>query len=341
MGVSHSVELFADQDSPTDVGQKSVMTASLDDLDPPVTAEQFLAEFIDHFKWPIDPAAEAVLKSCTVTEASADDFTVKVILDGAKLDSYGYGKGDGTDRMRSWKRVVVDRVSKRITTHDYVPEPTLGAWVDEASDKEAVAVFHMQLLSGPTRAEFWVVDKEGTRLSDAGLAQGVYHLTDRVVGALQAAAKAKVKVAPGKSIRNQGEDSVLTQPMEEHVDYDSFFDKMTTVMKEKMEKLPNAEVEVAATEVVVRVKEQDADGKERVHTHTIKHSAESGEMVITHTDQDGKIVNTSFRQVHKSPLVVEAWNITRNGDRTAGAAFAKMVQKEVNEIIERANSWFG
>lgn len=78
-----------------------------------------------------------------------------------------------------------------------------------------------------------------------------------------------------------------------------------------------------------------------VSTHTLKFSADAGELTIAHTDNEGKVVNTSFRQVHKSPLVVEAWNITRSGERSAGVAFSKLVQKEVNEIIDRANSWFG
>ena len=31
-----------------------------------------------------------------------------MILDGQKLDKVGFGKGDGTDRMRMWKKVVCD-----------------------------------------------------------------------------------------------------------------------------------------------------------------------------------------------------------------------------------------
>ena len=29
-------------------------------------------------------------------------------MDGQKLDKFGYGKGDGTDRVRLWKKVVMD-----------------------------------------------------------------------------------------------------------------------------------------------------------------------------------------------------------------------------------------
>jgi len=341
MGTSHSVELIPEQDSPSAPGCKSVLTGSFDDLDPPVSAEAFLNELIEYLRWPVDPTTEAVLKSCTVVENGTDDFTVKILVDGVKLDSYGYGKGDGTDRVRSWKRVKVDRAAMKVTTEDYVPEPALGAWADEASDKEVIATAHIQLLKDPTRGEFWVVDKEGNRHSGDGLAQGLYFWTDRVIGQLHAEAKAKVKAAQGKGMKHPGEDSIVTEPLDEHVDYDSFFDKMVTVIKEKLEKAPNAEIEAGESEIVCRMTETDAEGQQKVSTHTLKFSADAGELTIAHTDNEGKVVNTSFRQVHKSPLVVEAWNITRSGERSAGVAFSKLVQKEVNEIIDRANSWFG
>mmetsp|Transcript_45759 Transcript_45759/g.133237 ORF Transcript_45759/g.133237 Transcript_45759/m.133237 type:complete len:344 (-) Transcript_45759:41-1072(-) len=343
MGSSHSVELIPDQDSPTEPGQQSIISAPLDELDPPVDAAQAFAGLLDHFRRPLDEQSEAIMKSCEITEnAGPDDFTVKVVVDGVKLDRYGFGRGDGMDRVRSWRRFVVDRAGKRITAHDYVSEIALGAWADEASDAQVLATVSIQMLEGPPRIEMWVIGQDGKRFSGKELAEGSYVVTDKVIRLIQDEVKAKVKARPAKAIKHAGEDSVVTDPMDAHVEYDAFFDKLVTVVKEKLEKIPEAEVEeVSTNEVIARVRQTTADGKEQIHMHTLKYCAASGEATITRMDHEGKAFNTSFRVVHKSPLVVEAWNITLTGERTAGEEFARLVQREVNEVIDRVNSWFG
>mmetsp|Transcript_74906 Transcript_74906/g.216574 ORF Transcript_74906/g.216574 Transcript_74906/m.216574 type:complete len:340 (-) Transcript_74906:153-1172(-) len=339
MGSSHSVELYPSQESPTEPGQLSVISASLDDLDPPVTAEQFLAEAIELMKRPVDSVTEAIMKSLEVTEnGSPDDFVVKLIVDGTKLDAYGYGKGDGTDRVRTWKRVVADRAAMHITTYEYVLDIALGAWESEASDAEVLATLHLQMLSGPTRIESWVLPKEGERLHNDDLAKGLYHWTDAIIGQLHSVAKAKVKAAVGKAIKNVGEDSVVSEPMDEHVDYDSYFDKMVTVVKEKLEKIPEVESETSEGKMVFKVKGKDEEG---FLTWTVSYSAESGELTIVNHDPKGQLVSTSFRQLHRSPLVLEAWNISGRGERSAGPSFARLIQQEIIIVIDRANSWFG
>lgn len=344
MGVSHSVELLEDQDSPTEPGKKSIISASVDDLDPPVSGDQLISEYVAWLKKPIDPMTEAILKSCTVTDDGPDACTVKVVLDGIKLDSYGYGKGDGTDRVRSWKKVVVDKAAGKVVTSDYVSEPALGAWLDEATDKEVLATSTFQVLKDPTRIEFSVVTKDGERLSGAFLRDALYALTDRLIGEIHDQVKAKVKVTCGKAIKTAGEDSVISQPLDEHADYESYFDKMVAVLREKLEKIPNVEMEdISGAEFRAKVPTppKEGDSEERKNTIIVKHSVESGEMTVTTRADDGQVVSTTFRQVHKTPFVVEAWNIDRGGERSVGDAFAKEVQKQVNEVIERLNSWFG
>ena len=49
--------------------------------------------------------------------------------------SLGYGKGDGTDRVRNWKKVSADRSKLRITCVDYVDEGKMGAWVTDAKEE--------------------------------------------------------------------------------------------------------------------------------------------------------------------------------------------------------------
>ena len=42
------------------------------------------------------------------------------------------------------------------------------------------------------------------------------------------------------------------------------------------------------------------------------------------------------RVVHRSPLVMEGWDIDADGNRLSGMAKAKEVQKNINNMIDKA-----
>lgn len=336
MGSGHSIELIADADSLAEPGTRVVMTASLDDIDPPIGGQQFFEEMLAISRT-VDPIAENVLKEIQVKEESPTKVTIKVILDGKKLDSYGYGKGDGTDRVRVWKKFDIDMGSLSAVVLDYVMEPLQGAWIDECSDKEVVLTTYLKVIKDPTRVEVYSILPDGTRLSGTELQQGLWPIFDAIVGSIQLEARAKVKMTPNApSIKEKGKVSAVSEPMDEHVYYDAFFDSFLAVMKEDMQSVQGTTFEEGDGEImVVQPISEGETVKQR-----IQFNQESGEINIAFI-KDGKIMRQQHHVIQQSPLVMEAWNVGPDGDRTAGPSATKMLQKQVNRAIDKANSWFG
>jgi len=346
MGGGHSVELLADQDAVSEKfrGKKCIMSATLDDLDPPAEPDGVFKELVEWLRRPVEPMGEGVLKSVTVTEDDGEDnFTTKVIADGFKLDAYGFGKGDGTDRVTRWKKVKLDRANGVVEWTDLVSELTLGAWADEATGETGTCIT-VTILKKPHRLEIVIQDADGTNPSGEAVANALYGLTDRIVGMVQQLAKAKVKASV--ETKGSGEKSVMVEPMDEHVDFDGFFNKFITIQREKFEKIPDVKIEGEGevegkggfTAVATA---PAADGSVKKMTHTVKYSLESGEVSVEMKDSEDNIASTTYFLLHPKPIQLEAWTITRTGERVAGESSARMVQMDVNETIERMSSWFG
>lgn len=337
MGASHSAQLFEEQASTAEPGTKSIISESLENLDPPPTEHEIVEEFLRIVRYPVDSTTEAVLKQVDVQEKSPDDFIVKVILDGKKLDGYSKGRGDGIDRVKTWKRVLVDRTKHVITAEDFVDEGQLGAWADEASDKEVVCKTSLHLLSDPLRLEF-LLDKDGQRLAIAPVRDALYVWSDAIINGIHSTKTAKAQVtADAPSIKDKDAKSNVSDPLEAHVSYDNFFLYLVAVMKEDFSKVPGAEAsEVSATEFVVELKLEEDSTQRRV----LKLDAEKGETQVE-VFLDGKLARTQYNVVHRSPLVVESWGIDHEGSRVTGASAARELQSWANRAIDKANSWFG
>eukprot|EP00449_Zooxanthella_nutricula_P025118 CAMPEP_0198540936 /NCGR_PEP_ID=MMETSP1462-20131121/53480_1 /TAXON_ID=1333877 /ORGANISM="Brandtodinium nutriculum, Strain RCC3387" /LENGTH=339 /DNA_ID=CAMNT_0044271079 /DNA_START=60 /DNA_END=1079 /DNA_ORIENTATION=- len=339
MGGGHSVELFPDKDSETKPGHKCVMSASLDALKPPVPPDDLIDEMVEWFERPVDVTGEAMLKSVTLTEnGGMDDFTVKVIFDGSKLQAYGMGKGDGsdTDRVRRWKRVIVDRAKRSLILIDYVPEAKFGVWVGEEEEKELFRVT-MTILEKPHRLEF-LCQAQDQFMAGEFITNALYGLTDNIVGRVQALSKSVVKAVMGEV---DGKVAVVVKGLEEHVDESQFFEKFVGLLRSRLESIPGANLEdVDDNTFTVEAERPRADGSMVPGKHIVKHDADSGE--ISHAvEDDGVIVNTSFWKLHGSPLMLEAWHVTKTGERIATKSLARNLQTHVNDAIEKANSWFG
>lgn len=334
MGASHSVELMAEQES-TQPGMMSIISGPLDALDPPISREEAYEETIALLKYPMDPITEGLKKDLQVTQQDANTFVMKLILDGKKLDSFGYGKGDGTDRVRFWKKVTCNRDKFSITVQDYVPERELGAWVTEAKE-EVKASCEINFLQDPPQIEF-CVDQEGKRWADPETRDGLYSWTDNILGGLHAFKTAKVKVIPDQpSIKEKGLKSMVSEPMDEHVSYENFFPQMVKFTKDFLGKVPNMTLDESDGEIRGSVTNEQGE----VTKHVVKFDEAAGEMSITMIQQD-KVRAELHRKVHRSPLVVEAWDLDAEGQRLTGSAKAKEIQKNVNVMIDKANSWFG
>uniref|UniRef100_A0A7S2VRI5 Uncharacterized protein n=1 Tax=Zooxanthella nutricula TaxID=1333877 RepID=A0A7S2VRI5_9DINO len=342
MGGGHSVELLADQDAVSEKfrGKKCIMSATLDDLDPPAEPDGVFKELVEWLRRPVEPMGEGVLKSVTVTEDDGEDnFTTKVIADGFKLDAYGFGKGDGTDRVTRWKKVKLDRANGVVEWTDLVSELTLGAWADEATGETGTCIT-VTILKNPHRLEIVIQDADGTNPSGEAVANALYGLTDRIVGMVQQLAKAKVKASV--ETKGSGEKSVMVEPMDEHVDFDGFFNKFITIQREKFEKIPGVVIDdpTEGEFVTVAIIPQP-DGSEKTSTNSVKHNVNTGSITLEMHDTEGILVNTMYWQLHKDPLQLEAWSITKTGERIVSESIARVVQFDTNQTIERANSWFG
>eukprot|EP00435_Cladocopium_sp_Y103_P046181 s2555_g13.t1 len=153
---------MAEQES-SQPGLQSIISGPLDGLDPPITCKEAFEETIALLRYPLDPISEGLKKELQITELDANSFVVKLILDGKKLDSFGYGKGDGTDRVRHWKKVVAKPEKMSITVTDFVPEAQLGEWLSDAKEEplnfcgifNCHALVECQFLSKPCTV-FWL-----------------------------------------------------------------------------------------------------------------------------------------------------------------------------------------
>jgi hypothetical protein len=340
MGQANAVEWYADQDSPTDQGCLSAISGSLDDIEPPIAVSKFMEGLLEILRRPVSPIEEPVLKSVDMEEHGPDAFTVKVILDGKKLSAYGFGREDDCDRVSTWKKVTHDRAQMKIITEDYVPGPPMpGEWLDKAEDIEVLTTCHIKMLSSPTRIECWLF-RAGQRVADEDLCKVLTNFTNAVIGGIQAEATAKVKIAAGPSRKVPGHSSAVSEAMDDHVYYEGFFDALVKFVKHNHSLIPGGRIEDVNDKEFHAVLPGPPGKEENETTIIIKHSEESGLMSIETRNKD-TVFSRQFRQLHKDPLVYEAWLEDAEGVHSASKTFVRDQLRIVNAVIDKANSWFG
>ncbi|CAE7639105.1 scoF [Symbiodinium sp. CCMP2456] len=293
-------------------------------------------------RYPVDSVAEGLMKKFEVTEVDAKTFVAKAILDGQKLDKFGYGKGDGTDRVRLWKKVVMDDANLTLTVQDFVPEAALGAWVGEASDKVPLNNCIVQFERKPPRLIFIFDDQEGKRQADDAMKNALYTWSDAIVGGVITFKTSKVQVTGNApSIVDGGKtQSMITSPMDDLVGYDKFWDQHLKYCKDFVRNMPGAQCEDISPDEFKGTVVLDPANPSEVTTHKIV-SSKSDNKVNWTVEYQGKVVSEMHRIVHQSPLVLEGWDMDASGTRVAGTSKAKEMQKAVNEIVRKASSWFG
>jgi len=335
MGSGPSVEVQVEVDSISEPGTKCCQTASLAEY----SYNTLVDELLDISRYPVDPMKEAVLKSCDVQVHGPDEFTVKVVLDGKKLDSYGYGKGDGTDRVDNWTRIVCNREKRCIDSYAIVIFP--GMWIDEVDPKKQWIHSRTTFLEDPLRIEFYIDVLEGPeagkRLAN-DMAKG--SMMAYLYGALSNMQARKVKCRPDQdSIRDKGQKSVVSEPMDDHTDYDTFFTNWVDGMKNPptMPGVPPAELtEVSETELYL--KRTLEDGTKFVTK--ITHDKDTGEVYSVVFRNSDKISSSVF-VLHREPLRFEAWHEDKSGDRRAGSGAARAMQMQLDASLAKGSSWFG
>lgn len=331
MGAKPSVQMTADTDSVLEPGTKVVMSEGLE-----VDFDLLMDEYLEQHRYPIDSMKEYVLKSCDIEEHGKDDFTVKVILDGKKLDSYGYGRGDGIDRIDLWTRVTADRTKRELWSRPIVPPP--GAWADEVDQVTAGGGACSRFTTEePMRCEFHIVLPDGSAYEQA------IDVVQPILGAaIMEVSKKKVKVKSDQdSIKASGEKSVVSEPMDEFTTYDEFWDKFIEVLKAGDAAVSPELVEVSDSEFHTVVTDTITDPTtEQKWITKIRHSKESGEIQIVTMNNSG-ILSKAVIILHKDPLRVESWGEDKDGVRQFGRGSAKGLQRYIDAVLEpKSSGWF-
>lgn len=330
-------------------GRMSITSASLDDLDPPVSGKDAFREAVFLIKQPL-PIWQPIMKNAEVTE-DANTINVKFTLDGKALDGYGFGKGDGTDKIVSFKKVIVDE-SKLMLTIDELVDPVNGAFVGspEASGDKKFSSTTCKLLTSPTRIEFTVSNHQespefGANPSEGPMVDALYPWSDTIISNLQSEATAQIKFSVGDSIQEPGKKSVVSTSMEDVVGYDAFMDAWIASAKKLFGSIPDASMEdISETEFKVTA------GELNIHA---KFDRDTGTFVAKNSTKE-QIQNTVYRVLHKdvktgggyggaaagSKMVMEAWDVLGSGERIASDATVRMVRKNMNDVVKAATSWW-
>jgi len=327
MGIVGSAPMLAfheEQESPTEAGERSAMSDPLPDH---VDYDNFLDAIVDSMRYPVGPQLATLLKSCEVSEEGAEEFHVKVVLDGEKLARWGVKPpAPGIDRVHLWNRVQFSREDRTIHTTTYKPGWERDGGEDTADRNVVFTEGFSNILRNPLRCEFWL-KVQGARFANRQCADLMQEVAAPII---QSLARRKVRVmhdAPSPSCGSN--KSVISEPLGEHISYNAFFDTKLVVLKT----IPGTVVEeLSPTEFQVKL--QGAEGPPATLVTTITHDKEAGEIATVLMSEAG-VVRKVFTKLHRQPLCLECWLEDQNGQRNAGRAFAKEVQAEVDQIMEK------
>jgi len=326
MGNSLIAPFHPDQESLTEPGRLSALS---DAVPGKVTAQHLMDGFRAYTIHPVDERVGYVVKTIEVTEHTPDDIEVKVILDGPKLDKYGYGDGKGTDRVHVWNRSKFTQDT--VTCEVYISDCWLG---EELKRVSMTTTAKLVQTDTKLRVEFYMETPNGERISDStasGTADGVLEPILRI----QTQSKVFV-LADAPSPSDGSVTSIMSPALDEFADYDKFFQGCLSVFKTP----PMRTVEFS--EVSDSTFRLDWLDGEIACCCEFTHSLQTGEIAWV-TNNNGKVLKTDYRKVHKSPLLFEAWQITDEGVRVANKKYARQVQLELNGILDTcasAGGWF-
>jgi len=350
MGNSHLCELRQDQDSIAEPGQRCITSGPLEDLDPPISLSEVLDEADIFYRNPLlaAPELEDRLKSLELHDHGPDDFTVKVTLDGEKLDALGEGRGDGMHKVIVWTRCIVDRRRMVIQSLNYVQSFGDGVWLDEASDENVVFRIVEYGLGPPDRVEL-LIDIMGLRKTDEQMCAGIHAIFDKIARARQLARDAKVQVRHGaRSIKEVGTVSNVSAPIdEEDLTFEDLFKSMLGILQagvanSKREFWIDANGEAPAADSLEAFIAQEPPKVRRGIRRDVAFEQQRGEikMLEIAIAEDGKVAWPSWSRVrtciiHKDPLVVESWTEDSSGGHTSSAWAARKLQEWINLAIEK------
>lgn len=325
MNVQHEV------DSPTMPGMKSCVTESLEEY---CTFNSLFDQILNIIRDPLVPTENFLLKSLTVTEDGPEEFTVKVIHDAKKLETFGWGKEDGTDRVRSWVKVWHSRSKRELITEEYHE--------DGRMEIRCTARF----LSDPLRIEFWGDHVSGARRCGKFYAAVVKHMF--IVPSLKSLVKRKVYVAHSVRAVDGHGVSCLSDPLDDYATYDGLMYLLLDVLKSPAKKgkfefteIAENQFEIKLPGPPIRPPEGDEPPPRVTLTTLYKWDYERGQInAVISVGND--LLHTAWIRVHKDPLRLEYW-IEEGVTRLAGRMETVLLQEIVDAVVRKAeglDGWF-
>jgi hypothetical protein len=339
MGGKISVTVEAEQDSISQPGsgRKVVLSEPLDQWeDKGVNYTSFLNELAQELSTAA-PVVEPVVKEKVykqVVEGNPDEFTFKVLLDGAKLSSWGVG--DGTDTLVINRHVKINRAERKFEELGYLDpkDPAklcyhaIGVFLENPFRVEAYQIKYWPEAEGGTPS--------GSRKADEAVAQLFVTVCSSIVTRV---VSSKIKCdSDVDSKTGNGSKVMLTNRIDEYVTMDKFKENMIEVAillaKEvpylKSEYFQKSDDGMAAT-VTVTAGLQDKD-----LTTVTKMTYDQSENEFTNES----IVNGEVIMVSKMRIVwpqVEAYYII-NGERSSGGSSTRMFTFFVNQVVAKCES---
>mmetsp|Transcript_24940 Transcript_24940/g.57992 ORF Transcript_24940/g.57992 Transcript_24940/m.57992 type:complete len:336 (+) Transcript_24940:100-1107(+) len=334
MGNAPAVEVHANADSPSMPGKCSVLTDSLDEY---CDYNSFVDELLPLLKEPLYPLESYVLKSHEIKPLDGESFTVKIIHDGVKLKTYGFGKyvKEGQDFLRLWQTVRCDRAKREIIAEEY----------DDQGDVQAICC--TRFLDNPLRVEFWCDMPNGQRKCDEQLASIVKSFY--VIPVLKSLMKRKVVVNLGVESPGGNGKSAISGPLDDYLDFDGCFDAVLEVLRESVDgkadgtvtDLSDNEFEMKVTAPSLGEGDTDQEPSGTQLTQLIRYDRTTGE-IINVASMGGQLLYTSWITIHERPLRIEHWTEV-DGKRICGRQEGTVLQNFVDSVVAKSDGtsgWF-
>lgn len=316
MGSGHSLPL-SKTNSLANPGKESVVSDVID-----CEYNAFLDEIMTNLKYPVPPHLEAVLKEVKLEEPGPDEFEVQVILDPAKLQTYGFQNKEKPDlaRVHYHNKVKLDRTARYIETINYK-----AYWMGEALELQMNT--RADFTKDPFQIDYFWTMPDGTRTADDMTLRALQPLVNQCMSSL-ADRKVVMTVDTSKKVFS-------CDPIDESITtYEPFFDALIATMRSPLGG--------ATVEDVMENKFKIVSNIPDMPSSACTHDKEKGTVIMEFFSKKGEKVSSSYYSVSKSPLTVETYT-EAGGERLLGKGQLRLAQGTIDATIYKATNtgWFG
>mmetsp|Transcript_121092 Transcript_121092/g.270358 ORF Transcript_121092/g.270358 Transcript_121092/m.270358 type:complete len:343 (-) Transcript_121092:51-1079(-) len=304
--------------SPTTRGEKSVLIT----FPPGVTYKALMDLHIQDQSNPWIPLEVGgdIVKAIEKKELRPNELEFKVLADGKKLDRWKKGgRGDGTDKLMQWWLTMWNVEEKSFRGEFYFAD----VWIGQEVRRIQWSCWCKFISEGPLVLECFHLDSTQQRVAGAAPAFQIANLMDPLARMLS---EHKVQVVENQLSPSNDGQSAISYPMDEFGTYDEFY---STILTLTLSTIKSGGIFTVIDESPTHLTGTFTPGDGYLRTMHMEHSQEEG-LIVSQFLHGSELLETIYRQVHREPLMLEAWQV-RDGKRDAGWAFAKKkIQHEVN-----------